>query len=502
MPRAKTQTPTQPELLAQFTRDIRLAAADTGMTSVPPTSPGSDWYLLATACSNLAMVGVMNTQVSDEATDVRYASGQDLKDIRDAEGLPPVVPKGSSGRVVPSILGPTTIRAGQRGVFPNGKQFQVVGNYPSPSAGSEIDVIAIDVGTATNLAAGETVRFTPAPTNVEIEATVSRSAPLTGGVDEETDERMRQRIYNVRRNRPAGGNWAYIRKLVTDELPGVQDCHIYPALGGPSSCKVVPVRDFDLENLDFSRACSSALLQQVRQLIWSKVPIGEKIVVGASIDQLVDFTLRISIPDSALSGGNGQGWTDAIPWPQLVPADSDMVVVSGASASFDSIVVAANTTVSPVAGQTTIAWWCIGDRKFYTALVVSVSGVSGAWVLQLDRPLVSSTGTGVVSGDFICPAAQNLNGYAKTWIDYFRSLGPGENTEDLGRLPRAKRHPYVTDEDPSEITNVVYGAFKNNHREITNIEFGSAPTTAPDVPVNCDTSPSILVPERFAVYPR
>ncbi len=489
------------ELREQFLRDIRLGAIDTGITDEPPVAPGSDWYLLGTACSNLALLSIGNVQIAASDMNVLTSTGPALETIRVADGLPEVSASGGSGKIVPEILGPTTIVNGSQFVYPNGLRGRVVGSYVGISNGAEINVEAIDTGSLTNLKAGAKVRFVAPPVNVAIEAVVSSGTPISGGTDAETDERKRQRILNARRNRPSGGNWAYIRQVVLDEIGSVQDCYVYPALGGPSSAKVIAVRPFDRENKDFSRACSSAVLNRARQAIWSKVPIGDKNVVQASVDQEVDFTIRVTIPDSALSGGNGLGWTDSTVWPTLETADANTVAIDAVNANADVITVDAETATAPVAGQTNIAWYCVADRKFYTALVVSSSGSAGAWVLTLDRPLLSEDGDVPEVGDYICPAAQNLDGYAEKWLDMFEELGPGEQTADAGRLPRAKRHPYVTDEDPAAITTVNLGRLPQAFPEITAISFGSAAVTTPTVPSDVDDPPNILVPRKFAIYP-
>ncbi len=489
------------ELRQQFLRDIRLAAIDTGITTEPPTTPGSDWYLLGTACSNLALLSIGNVQLAADDMNVLTSTGPALETLRIADGLPEVGASRASGKIVPEVLGPTTLVSGTQFVYPNGLRGRVVGNYVNIQNGAEVNVESVDAGSLTNLKAGAKVRFVGQPVNIATDAVVSTGSPITGGTDVETDERKRQRILNTRRNRPSGGNWAYIRQIVLDELGSVQDCYVYPALGGPSSVKAIPVRAFDRENKDFSRACSSALLNRTRQLIWSKVPIGDKHVIQAATDQEVDFTIRVTIPDSALSGGNGLGWTDSTVWPTLETADGNTVQIDDVTANANVLTVDAETATSPVAGQTTIAWYCVPDRKFYTALVVGVSGAAGAWVLTLDRPLRSEDGEAPQVGDYICPAAQNLDGYAEKWLDIFEELGPGEQTADAGRLPRAKRHPYVTDEDPASITTVNLGRLPQAFPEITAISFGSAATTTPTVPSDVDDPPSILIPRKFAIYP-
>jgi hypothetical protein len=165
-----------------------------------------------------------------------------------------------------------------------------------------------------------------------------------------------------------------------------------------------------------------------------------------------------------------------------------------------NITVDAQTAVAPIASQTTIAWWSSVDRKFYTALVTGSSGSAGAWVLTLDRPLRGKGGASPQVGDYICPAAQNLDKYGTSWVDLFRSLGPGQNTQDNDLLPRSLRRPFVSTEDRQAITTTALTSMVQRHPEITDIAFGHSPTTTPTVPATVDDAPSVLVPRRFAVY--
>ena len=493
-----TETPTLAELKSQFARDYRLAAIDAGVVDDISIAPGSDADLLGTAVSHIALVGITKTQIAAEAINVFTAVEDDLDDIRAQDGLPVVSAAGATGRIVPKIEGATTIVDGAQFIYPNGSRGAVVGNYIGPSDGTEINVAASNTGEKTNLAGGEKVRFVQAPVNVQSEATVSNNDPLTGGTDVEDDERKRQRINNNRRNRPAGGNWGQMRQDILDGAPGIQDVYIYPALGGPASAKIIPVRDFDLDLRDFSRAPSSALLNQVRGIIWGKNSSNDNLVVQAPVDESADVALQITIPHSALSGGNGQGWTDATPWPPLVVADSGRVTVVSYAAL--TLRVSANTTTSPVAGQTTVAWWSRSDMAFYTAAVTSVAQAGGDWVLSLDRDLLDADGIVPSAGDYISPAAKNLSGYGKEWVELFRALGPGEQTEDVGRLPRAKRHPFVTDEDPADINTVTINRLSNAYPEITSMAFAYSPTTTPTVPTDVDDASQVLIPGNFGIY--
>lgn len=489
------------EIRDQLLRDLRLGAIDAGLAE-PPVQPGTDWFLLSTAVSNICLIGFANVSIGLDAQNILTATGDDLEQIRIGLGLPEVPPSGSSGKIQIRVDGAVTVVDGTQFLLPNGKRGKVVGTYVNPADNAEVNAATIDTGDETNLGPGEIVRFVSPPVNLRTDATVSQGAPLTGGTDGENDDRKRDRILNTLQNKPSGGNWSQIREQALEALGSLTDCYVYPALGGPGSAKVVPVKDFDPGNRDFSRAVSDAALTTVRGTVLAQLPTPQEIVFQAAADVQVDLALKITIPASQLSGGNGLGWIDPSPWPPLVGGDSGRVTVTATSAN-DVITVSAVTTTSPIAGQTHISWWSTVDRKFTTALILSVSGSSGAWVLTLDRALVSSDGNGPSTssgGDYISPAATNADLYATAWVNLFRSLGPGENTSDTNRLPRAQRHPFVIAEDPSSLTATTLATFVKQFPEITDYATSYAPTTTPSVPGAVKTSPNILVPQRFAIY--
>lgn len=321
---------------------------------------------------------------------------------------------------------------------------------------------------------------------------------MTGGTDAESDARKRDRILNVRRNRPGGGNWGQVRQWGLDASGGSQEVYVNPALGGPGSTKVVVTRELDTEFTDYSRAMSDAELQIVRSYIQSRMPEPMEIVVTTTADESVDVALSVTIPDSAQSGGNGQGWVDVAPWP---PANiSTAVAISAVVSTNDGVTVDASTATGPVTGLTHVAWWSSADRKFYTRLVTVVTGSAGAWQLTFDSPVIDSTGAGPQVGDYISPAALNLTKYGDKWVSLLGAFGSGENTTDTSRLPRARRHPFITDEDPTSITNATLSQWSRDFPEITAFDLHYANLTSPTVPANVATAPNVLVPRRFAIY--
>jgi len=498
------------ELRDRLLRDLRLCAIDNNVDE-PPTQPGSDWHLLATALDTVMLQNFTNVGAAEQAHDVFSAIAEDLDEIRKAEGLVEIPASGSSGKIKITVLGSTTIPNATEGTLPNGLRWRTVGTVVNPADQAEIDVESIDTGAATNLKAGETVRFATAPTNVAEEAVVSESEPLTGGDDGESDPRKRDRILNARRNKPAGANWGQLRQWALDALGSVQDAYIYPALGGPASCKIVPVREFVTDIDDYSRELSSAQTQVVRTYIQAKVGIPEEHVIQTAADEDLDVTILVTLPASSLSGGNGQGWTDPSPWPALEVADAGVVTVTAVTTN-DVITVSAATTTAPVDGQTHVAWWSAVDRKFRQRLVTAHSGSTGAWVLTLESPLIDDSGAGPAVDDYISPGAFNLDAYGAAWVALIQRFGPGENTADSGRLPRALRHPFVTDEDPTTVTNTTLAQWSNGYPEsgssaahtgfpeITGFELGFASATTPTIPATVDDPPNVFTPHFFAIY--
>lgn len=486
------------EIRDQFLRDLALGAIGAGVTN-PPVQPGTDWFILAEAVANIGSIIFANQSLAIAAQNILTATGADLVAIRDGLGLPDVPATGSTGTIVIRVFGAATLNSGTQFVLPNGLRGQVTQTYVNPADQSEVNVAAIDTGVSTNLDANQIVRFVSPPANIGTDAKVSLGSPLTGGTDKESPERMRARILDTLRNKPAGGNWAHIREVVLQSLGSVADCYVYPALGGPGSCKVVPVKGFDADHRDFSRALSASALATVRTALQKELPVPQEIVVTASADQPIDATLLVTIPESPLNGGNGSGWTSYPVWPPLVVADNNKVTITAVTSN-SQITVSANTTTAPVAGLTYVAWWSKADMRFTTALVVAVGGATGAWVLTLDRSLSSSDGTGAAIGDYISPGARGLDAYGTAWVALLSSLGTGENTVDTNRTPRSNRHPFVGDEDPYAITATTLATWVRQFPEISDHAAGAIPVTTPTVPGSVDTAPNILTPRHFGVY--
>ena len=486
------------EIIQDFKDDLYLAALANG-NPAPPTQPGTDWHALAVAFGNGMLIHYANLRISEDNGDIASAQGAALEDKRISFGLPEVKASPSSGKIRVRVNGSSTIPDGRQLTLPSGLRCMVSGTQAVVDK-SEIDVIAIDTGSATNAKPATKVKFVSPPLNVNEEATVSAAFPLTGGTDQETDARKRQRLLNRLRYQPGGGNWGGLRDLATASLASIQDAFIYPALGGPSSVKVALAKAYDPDNLDFSRAPNAAQTNYVRAAIQAANASQVEIVVQAVADQDCSVALLVTIPDSSLSGGNGTGWSDSVPWPQLVGGDNGVVTITGVT-SATQITVSALTTTPPIAGQTRIAWWSRVDRKFRIFSITSVfAATPGAWNIVLDKPMADSSGASPQIGDFISPAAEKMTTYGAAWLSLMGALGPGENASD-SRLPRALRHPYQSIGPSSALSFVMLRQLSDLYSEMASIAYSTATVlTAPTVPASVATAPNVLRLLHFGIY--
>lgn len=461
--------------------------------------PGSDIWILATALGNVALIQYSNLRIQDDNSDVLTSTGKALDDKRKGLGLPEVPASAASGKIVVTVTsGAPTLPDQTELVLPNGRRAVVDGLHAGLVDGDEVAVYTLDKGKDTNLEANRKVQLVSPPMGIATEATVSASAPLTGGLDAENDERKRSRILNRMQNVPAGGNWGHKIEVSLNSLATLQYAFVYPALGGPGSEKVVLMRALDPDAGVLTRELSTSAAAIVRQTIHAEFGSPFEIVVQSVVDETTNVAIKVTIPDSASAGGNGLGWVDAAPWPSL---NGDTYVAVTVSTSPTVITVGGLTATAPVDGQTHIAWWSPLDQKFYTALVISHGGAAGAWALTLDTGLVDSSGAKPTVGDYISPVAASTKDYGVSWLAALNDLGPGENTADGNRLPRSLRHPFIEEQYPCALTAKQLTFLMSRHPEISDISWSYRSKSTPTVPAAVTTAPNVLLGNYFGIYP-
>lgn len=479
--------------------DFRLAARDADVTE-PSVAPGTDNWFFFTAVANAGMLQYANIATIRDSLTPLSSVGDDLERWRLALRLPVVSPSPSSGKLTVTVAPGATVTVpdGLQFILPNGLRGKVSGTQLGIADGGDVTVVAVDTGSATNAETGTKVRFVNPPFNLAVEARVSISSPLTGGFDEETEARKRERILNRLANSPGGGNWGQLREIAFNTLPSVQDCYVYPACGGPSSEKVVVVREFDAARNDFHRAMPDGGVKLVRDAIQKANSGSIEIVVDTVAEQSADVALVLTLPDSSLAGGNGLGWVDQSPWPTL---NADTHVTVTAVISTTQVTLSALTTITPIKGLHHITWWAPGDQTPRTVLITDVTGSAGAWVVTVEVPLIDSDGNSVAVGDFVSPAAVGISNYRATFLALFNALGAGENVSPAtGDTPRRLRHPFISDGAQIGITGKFLADFIRDNVEVEDGAFSYLPVTAPDLPASVAQPPNVLVPRNFGIY--
>lgn len=486
------------EIRDDILTDMVLEADAAGITE--SAEPGSDNYVWATGVAGcMALAHARINSVEDAQTPVD-AVGDDLKRWQTALRLPDVAASKASGKIVLTVAGTATVPDGQVFTLPNGLRGHVVGSWAGVTDSDEVDVTLDVAGTKGNLGAGQVVTFLNPPINVAPEATVSGVQPLTGGFDDEDEARLRERVLNRFAFVPGGGNIGQMREIAFNASPAVQQAYVYPALGGPATEKVVVLKKFDRDNHDYSRSLSTAGVSLVRDQLHAAISTGVTLTTQTAASLTMNVALHVTLPNSAQSGGSGDGWLDVTPWPQLVSA----TVVTVTSVTSAGVVTCnADTTTAPINGQTRFAWWSPNDMRFHVRTVTSSSGGTGAWVLTLDAPFVDSRGLTPAAGQYLSPAAEHMADYGVTWLNQMEALGPGENTSDTALIGngRSLRKPSQADGGARMgLTVSQLNAMTAAHPEIDDIAYGYRSVSTPTVPGAVATAPNVLVPNNFGIY--
>ena len=168
----------------------------------------------------------------------------------------------------------------------DGTQFQTT---DSPRPDGSVSVEALVAGASGNLDAGETLSFVSPIAGVESEAV---SGEISGGVDQESDEDLRERLLERAREKPCGGA-AQDYVAWAKEVPGVT--RVWVSQG--SAAGTVVVR-FVCDGLD-PIIPDSEMIAKVQAHIDDVRPVTAITTVTAPTTQAVDMTISSLTPDTA-----------------------------------------------------------------------------------------------------------------------------------------------------------------------------------------------------------
>ncbi len=169
----------------------------------------------------------------------------------------------------------------------SGILFTVDADVSVPGTGM---VTASETGSASNLERGETLTLVQAVAGVSGSAVV---VSMTGGVDAETDDELRNRVLTALRNPPMGGSAAdYVTWAL--EVPGVTRAWCYPLYLGLGTVGL----SFVCDGQDDSPLPDEEMVRRVQEYIEECKPVTADVMVFAPRAVPVDIRLRI-VPDTS-----------------------------------------------------------------------------------------------------------------------------------------------------------------------------------------------------------
>lgn len=473
----------------------------------PNTGPGSDIDKKWTAIGNEIAVGQASSVIKVDANMPDTAGGADLDRWLALFGLSRNPAVGSHGVATISLNVPSTLivtgtqltdRAGLRFQVPTG------GTYANQT---QVPIVAVDVGTATNHANGDVLNWVVPPPFSSPTATVGTPGATDGlidGADSEVgvDGPTRARLLNGFQNPPLGGNWSQVSAWAAKAAPGtVALCSVYPALLGPGTTffavsAVVNLAGPFVSN-SFSRVVPSAIVSTViAPYIAGQLPEHTYLAGFSSADLPCSVAIQLALPSSpsAQPPGPGGGWLDGAPWP---PSNGTAGVSITAVISPTQITVNAATAVSPSLGGTHISWLSPNTWTIQTATVIGITGGAGSWGLVLDTPL-----PGVLPGGFIFPTSTNQNAYLAALLGAFAGMGPGEWTNNATILQRGFRHPLPGLVAPYSMGASQLSAIIRSAPEVQDAQYIYRQFTTPTIPalpVGANP-PFVLTPSAIGFY--
>lgn len=428
------------------------------------------------------------------------AQGEDLDRLLAEIGLSRRLATPSYGRIQIKTLGTTFVPEGASLTSDSALEYVVMtGGWYANNA--YIDITSKNPGEGTNLPGGTALSWGTTPGGAESKAVVM--GDMTGGTDPENDEAARARYSDYRSNPPTSGNAQHCSMIAETASNAVQKAFTYPA-PLPGQIRIA-VAGYPSTGQQRSREISTFQMNQISNFTKGNLPEGLEIGVTTVEDFPVNVSILLSIQlqKGALSinGGPGTGiasWLDISPWP-LVRGGSFETYAPVISKSGEVVIIAAAPDRAPIAGVTRISWIDRSQGHLVRTGTVTSAGTTmtpGEYVVTLDSGF-----TGLNVGDWVFPAAANMQGYVDTFFTLLGEAGPGEITANPSMLINAARRPVPQSVFPYGMDATFLRKLEDAHPDIFKTEFHYRSATVPPVPANFTQPPRIFVPGKIGFYP-
>jgi Baseplate J-like protein len=521
----------QDDIRDDYLRTWRNMAIQRGIAN-PNVSEGTEIYLRAQALAQQIYQASVMVPVALNAQMADTAQGDDLVRVATiymgSDGnLRPAGPSAGPGVLAATVSTAIAIPTGAQLIDASGLAYQVSlgGQYMT---GQSIPIESVDTGTQTNLEQGDVLRWVAPPPFVSTTLAIGLGG-LTGGVDAETYEGLRARLYDRLQNPPNGVNAAAVNLAAQQASTAVQKSFAYPACNGPSSIHYAVTRAPTATNVGRDVA-ALVVAQTVIPGVLAAMPEFVEVVGTTVYNYPIDVAFGLSLPaaPTADPAGPGGGWLDGQPFPTNAASLSPIVPVSSVTSS--TVFEFAQVDQLPSVGQS-VCWLSTDDWVLRTAKILAYSGGSGSGpytnvTVTVDTPFVSTLNSiPIAVDDMVWPAAVNGGAYVAAALAGFAQLGPYEKTNSAALLPRALRRPTLG--WPSTFGRSFLRSLTNAGPEVDDAEIvalamvptsaGSwpyavdaaspAPTTVtstslvPPLPAVITGAPYVIVPNRLGFYP-
>lgn len=468
----------------------------------PNVSPGSDFFVLATALGNELSVVEANAFIKCDAQMPDTAVEDDLLRIAAIWKMEKQAAAGSFGNVLIDNSAASPIATGTELTDAAGLRYSVSvgGTY---AIGASVPIQAIATGKATDHPEGDVLRWVNAPPFCDDKATVDVGG-LTNGHDADDDESLRGRVLALLQNPPGSGNWEDVAEKAEQSATQVQKAFVYPAIQGPGTqhVAVVAAPTATNKNRDVAALVMSG---SVVPYVLAKVPQHTLVTTTTVANVNTDIAFALALPEAptANPAGPGGGWLNGTPWPAPDGVSTFRCTVTAVTST---TVFTVDATTSPTIGVSRVAWLSPTDWNLYTALVSNVSGTSGAYVITLDRAF-----TGIATGSYIWPECTNAQAYVDAVLAAYALMGPGEKSTNASALLRGFRHPGTGSSWQSGLGPHLARAVSNAGDEVDDVQFfhrtdGTTTLTTssgqvrPSTPAFVTSAPKQFVPRHIGFY--
>jgi hypothetical protein len=494
----------------------------------PNVSFGTEIYIKATALAQQIAVAMQNTVIEGDALMPDTAQDEDLQRLAGLYNLFLKPSIGSIGSIILKttidVLTPILISAGQQLQDSSGLLYQVI-NTGSFKDGDFINLQSIDTGIATNIGINSVLKWVTIPAYAQPTASVGTA--FIGGFDAENIEQLRVRLLEKLANPAGGGNWSQVADSAQKSNSTVEKAFVYPACNGPATTgvAVTSAASTSYKGRDFNDISANpyVLNNFVIPGVIGDFPENVDFIINNCVNKPIDLSIGLSLPYSKLAStpGNGTGWIDANPIPIPIKSSPNSYLtgycsVDSVDTSKQFIVNCDNSNIDGY-GNTiyNIGWISKIDWKYRTAKATSLYYDNNMYqftLLSNETPFSgfddNNNETQISAGDYVFPAALNMENYINAILEQFASLGPGEkiSTSTKGLFPRAHRRPLITEQFPCDLGPSILKFLSNTGPEVLDVQYlykqnvGSGSGKCP-VPTSVRNGPYILTPNNIGIYP-